>query len=167
MREQLLELLKYAFLALVYLFLLNVILTVRRELKDPPVLAAASPRRQGGPPPPPGAAAPAPAPSGRRSKQQVRGRIRLAGPAHRKIAPITIPEQLTIGRSPGCGFPVSNDSTVSNVHARVYRRGSELWIEDLGSTNGTYVGGKRIQRPTQLSVPSVIRCGDSELEVIA
>ena len=44
MRDQLLDILKYAFLALVYLFLLNVVLTIRRELRDPPApsLAGAS-----------------------------------------------------------------------------------------------------------------------------
>jgi hypothetical protein len=50
---------------------------------------------------------------------------------------------IIIGRGPECDLPLSLDN-VSREHARVYFRNDEYYIEDLGSTNGTYVNGIRI-----------------------
>ena len=46
-------------------------------------------------------------------------------------------DELTVGRSPGCGVPTTYDVYSSTLHARLFRRGEQLWVEDLGSTNGT------------------------------
>ena len=69
---------------------------------------------------------------------------------------------MTIGRSRSSGLPVA-DSFVSHMHARVFRRGQFLFIEDLGSTNGTFVNDRRITEETQLKVRDKVRMGDTVL----
>jgi pSer/pThr/pTyr-binding forkhead associated (FHA) protein len=64
----------------------------------------------------------------------------------------TIPE-ITIGRDPACNFPL-NDSTVSAQHARLSFRQGQWWVEDLRSTNGTFLN----QVP--VSLPLVVTTGD-------
>ena len=53
-------------------------------------------------------------------------------------------DELTVGRSPGCGVPTTYDAYSSTLHARLFRRGDQLWVEDLDSTNGTFVNSERI-----------------------
>ena len=62
-----------------------------------------------------------------------------------------IDEEVTVGRAPGCGVVLEDDTFVSQVHARLFRRGRETYVEDLGSTNGTIVNGERIDEVTRLS----------------
>lgn len=73
--------------------------------------------------------------------------------------------ELTIGRSPGCGVPTTYDAYSSTVHARVYRRGDQVWIEDVGSTNGTYVNSEKIARPTKLTRGDLVQVGATVFEV--
>ena len=56
------------------------------------------------------------------------------------------------------------DRTVSSYHARIFTYLDASYIEDLGSTNGTYLNGKRIQKHT-LHSGDIIRLGKHELEV--
>ncbi|HJZ61092.1 MAG TPA: FHA domain-containing protein [Miltoncostaeaceae bacterium] len=69
---------------------------------------------------------------------------------------------LTIGRSRSNGIPVS-DAFVSHMHARVFPHGQFFYIEDLGSTNGTYLNGRLIAGQTQLKMRDVIRLGETVL----
>ena len=54
-----------------------------------------------------------------------------------------------MGRAAGCGVHVE-DAYTSNLHARVFRRDGAVWVEDLGSTNGTWVNAEKIDAPTRL-----------------
>ncbi len=56
---------------------------------------------------------------------------------------------LSVGREPECGLCIPT-SVVSRLHARIGWRDGGLWIEDPGSTNGTYVNGQRIAAATEL-----------------
>lgn len=67
---------------------------------------------------------------------------------------------LSLGRSRSSGIPVS-DQFASHMHARVYPKGHFFFIEDLGSTNGTFVNGRRIDGQTQLKVHDEIRMGET------
>jgi hypothetical protein len=67
---------------------------------------------------------------------------------------------MTLGRSRSSGIPVS-DQFASHMHARVFPRGHFYFIEDLGSTNGTFVNGRRIDGQTQLKVHDEIRLGET------
>jgi len=57
------------------------------------------------------------------------------------------------------------DRLISREHARVIRRGPNLWLEDLGSTNGTYLNGQRLFEPALLRVGDEIRLGASIVRV--
>ena len=60
-----------------------------------------------------------------------------------------------MGRGGGCGVAL-NDRMVSQLHARIFRRNGQLFVEDLGSTNGTLLNGQKVSA----SQPSAIRKGD-------
>ncbi len=55
------------------------------------------------------------------------------------------------------------DPEVSRRHAAIRTHGDGIAIEDLGSTNGTFVNGRQITRPLQLEVDDTVRIGDTEL----
>lgn len=65
---------------------------------------------------------------------------------------------IVIGRGEHATF-VLDDPGLSWVHARVFRRGEHIYVEDLGSTNGTFVGERRIREPTQIVDGTRIRLG--------
>src|SRR3954447_22220143 len=79
---------------------------------------------------------------------------------------IPLEQELVIGRStPGIGS-LGGDSEISRVHARVFRDPSgQLTVEDLGSTNGTFVNGNRISSPTPLRPGDELRVGQTTLGV--
>lgn len=66
---------------------------------------------------------------------------------------------LTVGRDPSSDI-VINDPQVSRQHARIMRRGSLMVIEDIGSTNGTFVNGMRLTVPHTLANGDVIGLGN-------
>jgi len=74
-------------------------------------------------------------------------------------------DELTVGRSPGCGISTSYDAYSSTLHARLYRRGDHLWVEDLSSTNGTYVNSERISKPSKLGKGDLLQVGATVFEV--
>jgi hypothetical protein len=69
---------------------------------------------------------------------------------------------VTIGRSSSSDLAI-DDSFVSHMHARILRRGQYYFIEDLGSTNGTFLNDQRVERDAQLKVRDVLRMGDTVL----
>ncbi len=80
-------------------------------------------------------------------------------PANRPSAAVAFQgEELVFGRSPDCD-QVLNYPMISTRHARLYRLGATILIEDLGSSNGTFVNGKRVRRPTPVRPGDVIGLG--------
>lgn len=73
-------------------------------------------------------------------------------------------DELTLGRAAGCGVRVE-DSYTSSIHARLYQRDGTLWVEDLGSTNGTWVNAERIGAPTRLGKGDLLQVGGTVFEV--
>lgn len=69
---------------------------------------------------------------------------------------------VTIGRSSSSQLCL-DDTYVSHMHARVFRRGPFFFIEDLGSTNGTFINGRRVDGQGQLKVHDEVRMGESVL----
>jgi pSer/pThr/pTyr-binding forkhead associated (FHA) protein len=84
-------------------------------------------------------------------------------PAERGHA-FTVDGDATLGRGGGCTVPLAFDTFVSQVHARVTERDGSLWVEDVGSTNGTYVNGERIDAPTKLGKGDRVQVGETVLE---
>ena len=74
-------------------------------------------------------------------------------------------DELTIGRSPGCGVSMPEDIYTSTLHARLFRRNEQLWVEDLGSTNGTYVNSERISKAVRLGKGDMLQIGSTVFEV--
>lgn len=81
------------------------------------------------------------------------------GPAAVDLSP---PETL-LGRDPSCHVTIP-DSSVSHRHARVYHSDGEWYIEDLGSTNGTFVNDRQLVRPVLLRAGDKVSIGRSVLE---
>ena len=67
----------------------------------------------------------------------------------------------TMGRSDSAEIRV-DDPFASSAHARIFDRGDFMYVEDMGSTNGTYLNGRQIRTAERLKVADVIRIGDSE-----
>jgi pSer/pThr/pTyr-binding forkhead associated (FHA) protein len=70
---------------------------------------------------------------------------------------------LTIGRGGQNDVSIEGDEFASARHARVEPRRDGVWVQDLGSTNGTHVNGVRIDRPRRLTDGDVVRIGETEL----
>lgn len=159
-----LTLLRLGFLALLWIFVFSVVFTLRRDVygtqvRDRRALvkgrrakaskAAQQPRKQassGREPQTPAKQAPA----------TVSSLTVTAGPLTGTSLPLGT-SQIIVGRSPDSAL-VLDDSYSSSRHARFYQEGGQWWVEDLDSTNGTYIGGKRITTPTPVGpgVPVVI-----------
>ncbi|HNA98668.1 MAG TPA: FHA domain-containing protein [Marmoricola sp.] len=71
---------------------------------------------------------------------------------------------LLIGRGSDAAIKLTDDYA-STRHARIARSGDQWFIEDLGSTNGTYVNNHRITQPTSISLGSQVRIGKTILEL--
>lgn len=155
MSEGLLTVLKFCFLALLYLFLFRVVRIVRLELK--PVKAAMPAEAV--------AAAPVAAPSKKEKKDRSGPALYLLEPVGRHGESYPLTEEVSVGRAPGCGVVLDDDTFVSQVHARLFRRGRETYVEDLGSTNGTFVNGERIAEVTRLRRGDRVQFGSTVAEI--
>ncbi len=69
---------------------------------------------------------------------------------------------ITIGRSEAADLPIS-DQFVSHMHARILRRGAYHFVEDLGSTNGTFLNDRRVEKDAALKVHDALRIGQTTL----
>jgi hypothetical protein len=74
---------------------------------------------------------------------------------------LDIQEGITMGRAASADVKI-DDPFASAAHARIFPRGDFMYIEDMGSTNGTFLNGRQLRKPEQLKVADVIRIGDTE-----
>ena len=88
----------------------------------------------------------------------------MTEPKAARGATFAIGDEITIGRAATCAIVMPDDSFVSQLHARVYREAGSTMIEDLGSTNGTYLNGKRLTTPEQISKGDRVQIGSTVLE---
>ena len=70
---------------------------------------------------------------------------------------------LTIGRGGQNDVPIEEDEFASARHARFEPRRDGVWVQDRGSTNGTYVNGAQLDRPRRLAEGDVVRVGETDL----
>lgn len=122
-----------------------------------PVASKPKPRQQ----------AAAPVASGRRHEAAtIHNTTRLvitAGPKEGLEVPLGR-EPLTIGRSSDSTLVIRDDYTSSH-HARLLLWNEDWMVQDLDSTNGTYLGGKRISSPTQITLGTPIKVGATTFEL--
>jgi hypothetical protein len=150
--------LQFGFLAILYLFLLWVARSARRDLvrSQEPVLVDEPPemddeprsRRRG--------------PAGPDLSAGVSPRLEIvAAMGYEPGVAIDVSEGATLGRAGSADIHVE-DPFASSVHARIFRSGGFMHVEDMGSTNGTYLNGRQLRKPEQLKPADKIRIGDSE-----
>lgn len=154
MPEPLLTLLKLCALALLYLFFLRVLRAVWAEV---------SPARAIPTPSTPRARATKPA---RRRGREPGDALVVVEPREQQGRSYALADELTVGRAAGCTVTL-DDNYVSQLHARVFRRDGALLVEDLGSTNGTYVNGQKLNGSVPLKRGDRVRIGGTVLEVDA
>lgn len=74
---------------------------------------------------------------------------------------LLIGDSATLGRSQAADIKV-DDPFASSAHARIFPRGQFMYIEDMGSTNGTFLNGRELRRAERLKVADTVRIGDTE-----
>jgi pSer/pThr/pTyr-binding forkhead associated (FHA) protein len=77
---------------------------------------------------------------------------------------VPLKDSITLGRAATCDLALS-DTYVSNVHARIFMKDGAWWLEDLGSTNGTYMNRAKVATPTVIGPGDQIRIGKATLEL--
>ena len=148
--------LKIAFLVLLYLFVLRVIRSAARERQAPsqdsmiltPAAAAAAGLRRGSPT--------------RKSVRLVVQRspsLQEGGEFPLNSAPVTV------GRGGQNDLVLDGDEFASARHVRIEVRGDGVWVQDLDSTNGTFVNGARVAGAQRLDAGDVLRVGETDLRV--
>ncbi len=155
MSELTLFLIRFAYLAILWIFVLSAVSVIRSDM-----FGARVPETARG-------AAPA------------RGRNKAKAPTKRRGSPTHLivvegdntgaraelsEAPLLIGRGSDAAIKLDDDY-VSTRHARVAASGDEWFVEDLGSTNGTYVGSVRITQPTTIGLGVQVRIGKTILEL--
>jgi hypothetical protein len=155
--DSLLAILKWVFLGLLYLFFVRVIRAVWVEVREPKSVPAG--------PAVAGSAAPPADTRRKRGERRAAGdRLVVVEPSERKGQTYELTDELTVGRAPGCAVSL-DDTFVSNLHARVFRRDGTLYVEDLGSTNGTFVNQKAVSSAVRLRKGDRVQVGRTVLEV--
>ena len=157
MSEIALTAIKVLFLALLWLFILSAASIIRSDLFGKTVTATDQP-------PPQELELPAPpAKKSRRSRGEPRVVTIIQGHqsgASAELAGGTV----LIGRGAECQL-ILDDDYVSTRHARIVSGENGLYVEDLGSTNGSHVNGQRITGPTTLSLADTLRIGKTVMRL--
>ncbi|HEX2233468.1 MAG TPA: FHA domain-containing protein [Thermoleophilaceae bacterium] len=78
---------------------------------------------------------------------------------------IDVEDELVIGRGAGEVGRLAEDIEISRRHARIFREGSGFAVEDLGSTNGTFLNGRRLEQPELLGVGDKLEMGGTTMIV--
>ena len=155
MSELTLFLIRAAFLAILWIFVLSAISVIRSDMfgaRVPDAARAANP--------------------GKAPKQKKAPAKRRGSPTHLAVTEgansgATAPlagAPILIGRGTDAAIRLDDDYA-STRHARIASSGEQWYVEDLGSTNGTYVGSSRITQPTALQLGTRVRIGKTVLEL--
>ena len=148
MPEAILQIMKYLFLFLIFLFLARAVKAMFLEISGPKRPAAQ-----------------------RTSPVNEAVRIKSNKPPNRMVVvadglpPKTydISDELIIGRAEKCQV-VLTDQYASQIHARVFRKDEMVFVEDMGSTNGTRLNKRKLTGPTPVNRGDSARIGNTELE---
>jgi hypothetical protein len=156
-----LRIMQWGVIALIFLFFLRVIRAVWVEMSPATVRKPRSMRRQERREEQ-AAASPRGRPRPSRRRQLY---LNVVQPPEHAGRTYDLDDELTIGRSPGCGVSMPEDIYASTLHARLFRRNDQLWVEDLGSTNGTFVNSEQIRQAVKLGKGDLLQIGSTVFEV--
>jgi len=157
--EPLLNVLKICLLILLYLFFFRVLRAVWAEVD----LAR---RSEGGSTPSTRRAAKGGArpPRRARARERTPPKLKVIQPAELAGTVYPLGDELTVGRAAGCQITL-DDTYASQLHARLFMRDEQLYVEDLGSTNGTYLNRRKVAAPMVVSHGDQIQIGSTVMEV--
>ena len=156
-----LRVMQWAVIVLIFLFFLRVIRAVWVEMSPVTIRKPRSVRRQERRDQR-AAARPPEKPQERKRRQLY---LKVVQPSDHAGRTFDLDDELTIGRSPGCGVAMPDDIYTSTLHARLFRRNDQLWVEDLGSTNGTFVNAEQIAKAVRLGRGDHLQIGSTVFEV--
>jgi hypothetical protein len=156
--ELTLVLIRFAYLAILWIFVLSCISVIRSDMFGARVARQESGRGQ--------------ARTERRGKKAKAAKPRKGVPTQvvileggNKGETVSLDDApLLIGRGNDAAIRLDDDY-VSTRHARIASSGDQWFVEDLGSTNGTYVGTSRISQPTTIQLGTQVRIGKTILEL--
>jgi hypothetical protein len=144
-------LVKYGLLAMLWVFVLLAVRAVREDLFGRTAPAA------------PAAPRPEPEPKAKRRKGVPRQLVVTEGTLQGTTLTLT-DTPVTLGRGNDCTLVLADDYASTN-HARLVPGDGGWLVEDLGSTNGTYLGRAKVTRPTAVPIGTPIRIGKTTLEL--
>jgi FHA domain len=148
--DEVLLVLKIAFLVLLYLFIWRIVRTGARDLRLPQESFILAPGVAG-------------------------LRTSRPGPRTGRLVVVKSPDLqagedfeldsagLTIGRGGQNDIAIDTDEYASARHARFEPRQDGVWVQDLGSTNGTYLNGAKLDQPRRLTEGDIVRVGETDL----
>ncbi|MBA2361291.1 MAG: FHA domain-containing protein [Actinobacteria bacterium] len=142
--------LKIAFLVLLYLFIWRIVRTVARDVRLPQESFVLAPQQA--------------AAVGLGSRARTGSLVVLSSPTLAEDTERTLDSApVTLGRSLDNDMALTEDEFASARHALIEPRRDGVWVEDVGSTNGTFVNGSKLKRGRKLTPGDVIRVGETDL----
>ena len=151
--EELLLILKIAFVVVLYLFIWRIVRTASKDLRVPQESFILAPSQA----------------------NELRAVRDGGGQGSGRVVVVSSPSlkpgegrmlnsaPVTVGRGPQNDLALDGDDYASAKHARIESRGDGVWVEDIGSTNGTYLNGIKLTRARKLTPGDVVRVGETEL----
>lgn len=133
--------LRIAFIGIIYLFIFQVMRVLVRDLRQvaPPEMPAAKPRY---------------------------GKLVIVEPGKSRLSPgtvFTLQPVTSLGRKPSNTI-VLDDDFVSGEHSLISWRDNRAWLEDVASTNGTFLNDSEITRPVPIAEGDIVGVGDVRLK---
>ena len=151
MSEQLLTILKLCLLVLLYLFFLRVLRAVWAEVKGPKKVEAPARRAKRD--------------TRRANRKDSPIQLAVVEPSAQRGRTFPLGQEVTVGRAAGCQVTL-DDTYASQIHARLFARDGQLFVEDLGSTNGTYLNRKKVQGPMVMQRGDKLQVGNTVMELV-
>ena len=150
-----LDVLKFAFLALLYFFVYRSLRSVVVEVSGG---GRAARHRRGEPRQP----APARAVAHRRGKAP--RKVIVTNDKGAKAGTVPLDGTVQIGRADACHIRL-DDTYISQFHARIFPRDGAWYVEDLGSTNGTYLNQRKLTGASEVQAGDILRLGRTTMEL--
>jgi hypothetical protein len=149
--EEALLVLKLVFLVLLYLFIWRIVRSAARDVRMPQESFVLAPGSVPG--------------LGQEQQQVDSGRlVVVSSPALEEGDEVALnSSSLLVGRGSRNDVDLTGDEYASSEHARIEPRRDGVWLEDVGSTNGTYLNGVQVTRSKRLTPGDVVRIGETEL----
>ena len=155
MSELLVTILRLGYLALLWIFVLGAMSVLRRDIYGTRIFARGSVHPS---------KAPAPTPPAQPQPRGVPTRMHVTSGRMSGTSMALGSTSITIGRDPSCTL-VLDDTYASSRHARIFSQGGAWYVEDLGSTNGTFIGPDRLYGTAPIPTGAPVRIGQTVIEL--